>query len=267
MPSPLAAVLTSADALLRVEPWNDPVVDSLGHDPRSPYVERFWLPSLGPAAVLLLRRVADELDRRPTGFAVPVGDLSQWMGLRFRTDKAPILLHTIDRLGVLGFARIDESGTVAIRRRLATLALRQISRLPPELRAEHAAWVDDPARRPGTAADRLRLRRLAAALVEAGDDVGRAEAQLHAMGVHPALAHDAVVGLRPGSPTLVTVPTDHEVESGAQADAPIRVAAAVDRAPVVRLQLAAPGAPDEPKASRAPAQRDGEETMDGPVPA
>ena len=31
---------------LRVEPWPDPVIDELGHDPRSAYVETFWLPVL-----------------------------------------------------------------------------------------------------------------------------------------------------------------------------------------------------------------------------
>ena len=36
-----------------VEPWPDPVIDELGHDPRSAYVERFWLPVLGPSTVLV----------------------------------------------------------------------------------------------------------------------------------------------------------------------------------------------------------------------
>ena len=44
-----------------VEAWPDPVVDELGHDPRSTYVERFWLPVLGPSTVWFLRRVADGL--------------------------------------------------------------------------------------------------------------------------------------------------------------------------------------------------------------
>jgi hypothetical protein len=34
---------------LRISPWHDPVVDAIGHDPRSNYVERFWLSLLGPA--------------------------------------------------------------------------------------------------------------------------------------------------------------------------------------------------------------------------
>ena len=31
---------------LCVEPWHDPVIDEVGHDPRSAYVETFWLPVL-----------------------------------------------------------------------------------------------------------------------------------------------------------------------------------------------------------------------------
>ena len=33
---------------LTIRPWNDPVIDALGHDPRSRYAETFWLPTLGP---------------------------------------------------------------------------------------------------------------------------------------------------------------------------------------------------------------------------
>ena len=38
-------------ATITVKPWHDPVVDVLDHDPRSRYVETFWLPALGPPRV------------------------------------------------------------------------------------------------------------------------------------------------------------------------------------------------------------------------
>lgn len=38
-------------ATLAIRPWPDPVIDTLGHDPRSLYVERFWLPTLGPPSL------------------------------------------------------------------------------------------------------------------------------------------------------------------------------------------------------------------------
>jgi hypothetical protein len=37
---------------LRVEPWPDPVIDEVGHDPRSAYVETFWLQVLGPTSIV-----------------------------------------------------------------------------------------------------------------------------------------------------------------------------------------------------------------------
>jgi len=66
---------------LRVEAWDDPLVDRLGHDPRSTYTEHYWLGILGPSACWLLRRLADgpaavrppaaEGRRRPVAFFQP----------------------------------------------------------------------------------------------------------------------------------------------------------------------------------------------------
>ena len=33
-----------------IRPWVEPVVDARGHDPRSAYVERYWLGVIGPTA-------------------------------------------------------------------------------------------------------------------------------------------------------------------------------------------------------------------------
>ena len=37
-------------ATVVVCPWPDALVDHAGHDPRTPYAERYWLPVLGPSA-------------------------------------------------------------------------------------------------------------------------------------------------------------------------------------------------------------------------
>lgn len=34
-----------------IRPWADPVVDVRGFDPRSQYVERYWLSVIGPTAL------------------------------------------------------------------------------------------------------------------------------------------------------------------------------------------------------------------------
>src|SRR3974377_617260 len=52
--------------------WEDRALEVVGFDPRSLYVETFWLPILGPSAILLLRRLADRLEAAPSGFALAV---------------------------------------------------------------------------------------------------------------------------------------------------------------------------------------------------
>jgi hypothetical protein len=81
---------------------------------------------------------------------------------------------------------------VRARRAVPPLSLRQLQRLPADLRADHQRWMDANPRTPGQARQRARARRLAVALAELGDDLDTIERQLHRWGYHPALAHDAV---------------------------------------------------------------------------
>src|SRR4051794_26631584 len=57
--------------MLDIRPWADPVIDAVGHDPRSHYVEEFWLSILGPSTVWLLRRMAAGLEANPGGVTQP----------------------------------------------------------------------------------------------------------------------------------------------------------------------------------------------------
>jgi hypothetical protein len=83
---------------LSISPWPDPIIDTLGHDPRSDYVERFWLPTLGPTSLLLLRRLASHFDREPDGCTLDVADLSQSLGLGAREGTSSPLFRSLDRL-------------------------------------------------------------------------------------------------------------------------------------------------------------------------
>ena len=42
---------TETNDCLHISVWVDPLVDRLGHDPRSTYVEQYWLGILGPSTV------------------------------------------------------------------------------------------------------------------------------------------------------------------------------------------------------------------------
>jgi hypothetical protein len=182
IPSDLSALL--------VVPWSDPVIDTVGYDPRTLYVERFWLGILGPSATWLVRHLVDRLDTEPDGYELDLDDCATALGLGRRPGAAGIFPRTLARCCQFGATRFVTPTTFAVRRRLPPLSRRQIARLPAKLRDDHARWVDKP---PGVAAGEMRerARQLALSLVELGEDGAGTERQLHRWRFHPALASEA----------------------------------------------------------------------------
>ena len=177
---------------LTVEPWPDPVVDELGHDPRSAYVERFWLPVLGPSTVWFLRRVADRLDDEPDGFTLDLADTARSLGVGMRGGRNSPMVKTIERTCRFGAARMHGAGELAVRRRLAPLNRAQAERLPESLQREHTAWLQRPRPTPDVEQRKDRARALALSMLELGEDPDACERQLHRWRFHPALAHEAI---------------------------------------------------------------------------
>jgi hypothetical protein len=177
---------------ISVEPWTDPVVDELGHDPRSPYVERFWLSILGPSTVWLLRRLADGLDGTPEGFVLDLQDAARSIGVGLSGGRGSPFLRSIDRSCRFGAARFVAEDTLAVRRKLPPLTQRQVTRLPERLQHEHATWLAQQPKRPTVHEMRMRAQQLALSLLDIGEDTSATERQLHHWKFHPAVAHEAV---------------------------------------------------------------------------
>jgi len=175
-----------------VESWSDPVIDQLGHDPRSAYVEAFWLPILGPSAVWLLRRLADGLDRNPEGFELDLIDTAQSLGVGMRGGRNAPLLRTFARCCRFGAARMHGPTSLMVRRRLAPLTRAQTERLPQSLQARHDVWLRQPRTSPSFEQMQTRARSLALSMIQLGEDNITIERQLHRWRFHPAVAHDAV---------------------------------------------------------------------------
>ena len=176
---------------LRVVPWIDPTIERLGHDPRSAYVERFWLGVLGPSATWLLRRLADELERHPEGCRVDLSEAARAIGLGTRGGRHTTFLHALDRTCEFGLARFLSEDSVAVRRRIPPLTRNQVARLPSSLRDEHEAWTGPVPVVHDVAEVRRRAQQLALSLIELGEDIESTELQLHRWRFHPALAHEA----------------------------------------------------------------------------
>ena len=121
---------------LTIRPWHDPVVEAVGHDLRSPYVERFWLALLGPSTTLLLRHLAAELDASPEGVDLDLEDTARALGLGLRGGASSPFLRAIARTGQFHLARPDGAGAIAVRTRIQTLTHHQTERLPTPLRDE-----------------------------------------------------------------------------------------------------------------------------------
>jgi hypothetical protein len=175
------------------EPTEDLIVlpwlaedDVTGFDPRSAYVEQFWLGILGPSAVWLLRRVATGFDHFPNGFEMPVHGTAGALGLGVGGKHSPFN-RTVTRLVQFHMARQEPYG-IGVRRRIPPLNERQVGRLPAELRRAHQQWMDSDDNGARRIREQHRARLVAASLFQAGDDAEEIERSLVQMGTSAAIA-------------------------------------------------------------------------------
>ncbi len=125
---------------LVIHPWPDPVIDTLGHDPRSAYVEIYWLPVLGPSTTWLLRRLAAMLELSPEGFDLDLADTAHRLGLGHKGGRNSPFMRSLLRCVSFDVAQPRGPGVLAVRRRLPPLNRRQVLRLPQSLQSSHQRW-------------------------------------------------------------------------------------------------------------------------------
>ena len=155
--------------------WHDPLIDRLGHDPRSRYVERFWLGILGPSTTLVLREFADALDENGGVAHLDLADIAAQIGVGHRGGRNSPLSRSIQRAIRFGAARSAGADSIEVRHRLAPLNRSQIERLQLALQAEHQHLHEQPV---AAGPARSRARRLALSLIECGDGFAETERQL-----------------------------------------------------------------------------------------
>jgi hypothetical protein len=175
-----------------IRPWPDPLVDTLGHDPRAPYPERFWLPTLGPTALLLLRHIAYWFDRAPGGFSLDLAETSRCLGLGERVGRNSPIARSLERIVQFDLATHEAVGaTLAVRRHVPPINRRHVRRLPPSLQHEHDDWVNAHLAEPPLAATRRNARRAALLMLGLGDTQPATEHALSSAGFNPAVAREA----------------------------------------------------------------------------
>jgi hypothetical protein len=169
--------------IVMVRPWIDPLVDEDGFDPRSRYVETFWLGVLGPTATWLLRRLVAGLEQHPEGYELDLAATALTMGLRYHPDRVSPFSRALQRCTMFGVAHHLPNG-IAVRRRVPAVAHRHLRRLPESVRIDHDRWL-----RADVGVDDLdRAHRLAMTLVDVGDETDLVEHRLVALGVPDTVA-------------------------------------------------------------------------------
>jgi hypothetical protein len=178
-------------ATIRVVAWPDPVIDRLGYDPRSLYVETFWLGILGPTCTWLMRLFASGLDDAPEGFDLDLSDTARALGLGDRAGRQSPFRRALARCVTFEMARQEGPTTLAVHRRIPPMPRRHLQRLPESLQARHTRWLVPARSSPVLEESRRTARRLALALLASGKDRPEVELQLVRWEVHPAIAHEA----------------------------------------------------------------------------
>jgi len=178
-------------AHLELEPFPDPVIDTLGYDPRSAYVERFWLPVLGPSTTLLLRLLIDKLESSPKGLCIDIAESARALGLGERQGRHGPFLRSIARAIDFDMVRYLRPGVIGVRRSLPALSHRHLARLPESLQREHANAVQLT----GSTTDLMvrRGQQLALSLLALGESTQDAQRQLTRWSFDETLAHECTM--------------------------------------------------------------------------
>jgi hypothetical protein len=127
---------------LTVTAWADPVIESLGHRPGSPYVEAVWLGVLGPSTTWAWQRLARLVATKP-GTTIDTADLAVSLGLGAGTGPHAAISRTLSRLVSFDVAHRG-ADTLAVRLALPDMPARRLLRLSRSARFAHGYLAHRP---------------------------------------------------------------------------------------------------------------------------
>lgn len=177
---------------LTVRPWAQEAPERAGFDPRSPYVERFWLGIIGPSTTWLMRRIAAGFDAAPDGFELPLEETARALGLGDPAGRNSAFLRTVNRMVQFELGRQSAPGELEVLRRLPPVSRRQLARLSPALQEAHERWSAEAVQTSPAEGATRRASQLALSLLELGEHPEEVERQLLRWRYHPAMAREAL---------------------------------------------------------------------------
>lgn len=151
--------------------WND-VQAREGVDPRSRYVDHYWIPTLGPTSVCLARALMRMIARSGDLIEVHVDHLVAVLGLG--PDGAGAVTRSLQELFAVDVLTMGPEGEVLVRSQFPYLTAAQVADLPGALATAHrapsslraAACLDAPTGRAQALGPHARILSLAATVDE-----------------------------------------------------------------------------------------------------
>lgn len=113
-----------------------PILEALGHHPTSEYAEQFWLPTIGPSALWVQRRLNAGFVGGRDSYPLDLADLGREIGLGAGTGRNSPIIRTLTRLLAFHLAEIVD-GRLGVSTMLPPLSRRQATRLPEHLARRH----------------------------------------------------------------------------------------------------------------------------------
>jgi len=171
-------------------PFAEDSPDGPQFDPRSHYVETFWLPILGPSTLWLLRKVAERFDAEPDGFTLDLLEMSQALGIASKGGRNNPFHRAINRVVSFNMGATIDEQTIAVRRRMPALHGGQVRRLPPRLANLHEETIRR--HQHSLSEDQRRSETVALTLLQLGDSPDLVEQQLVSWGIDSVIAKGSV---------------------------------------------------------------------------
>ncbi len=139
-----------------------------GVDPRSVYVDYFWLPLLGPVALCTARLLTELVASGADPIHLSVDEIGSSIGIEDGTAPATVL-RALQRLESAGIITVAADGSLHLLPQLPRLSAGQVERLPDDLQLVHRDWApevsaDQPAIAPLARTNSNRLLTLAATI-------------------------------------------------------------------------------------------------------
>jgi hypothetical protein len=133
---PAASQPAPQQRLLCLEPWAQPHFDRWGSEPRSTYVERFWLPVIGPSSLVLARSITTGFESNNGSYRVDASHQATAIGV-----SPSQLRRVLDRLVVFGVAKTLGPDMFCIRTMWPVIGSGAIRQLTASLHQQHSDWL------------------------------------------------------------------------------------------------------------------------------